>query len=694
MINMTHSTSTLLIELLTEELPPKALLKLATAFSQLVGEELVKLGFLAHSTPQVYATPRRLALTFPAVHMTQPAQQIERRGPAVAQAFKEGEPTPALLGFARACGVNHTELEKAHDGKQAIFMFRRTDPGISLAHVLPKLVENALKKLPVPKMMRWGGGEEVFIRPIHGLILLHGDQLIAGTVLGVASQQTTLGHRFLSAGKLFIAQADDYADTLYKQGKVIASFAARRQAIQAALEHQAHALQASLVPAPALLDEVTALVEWPAVYHATFAAEFLAVPQECLILSMQQHQRYFALLDNKGKLMPQFLLVANIAPADPSAIIQGNERVLRARLADAQFFYRQDKKHTLASRVPKLAEVVYHNKLGSQLERVTRLQDIAGTIAELLGADRHAAARAAYLAKADLLTDMVGEFPELQGIMGMYYAQHDGEAQDIAQAIALHYQPRFSGDDLPEGAIAQALALADKLESLVGMYGIGMIPTGDKDPFGLRRAALGVTRLLLRLPLDLQTLLEITVQHFSGSTLSPTVVKEVYNFIHDRLKNYLSQDYPVPHIEAVLAASQGRFDRVLPKLAAVAQFIQLPEAKALAGANKRIHNLLKKNTHLLPQLDPNRLVETAEKTLFAALTALTAPVTSALSNQDYTTALKTLAGLRQPVDHFFEQVMVMTDDQTVRDNRLALLALSADLMNQTADLSYLTESSG
>jgi glycyl-tRNA synthetase beta chain len=691
MITMTHPASPLLIELLTEELPPKALPKLATAFSQLVGEELVKLGFITQFDPQVYATPRRLALTFPAVRALQPAQQIERRGPAVASAFKNGEPTPALLGFARACGVVHTELEQGHDGKQAIFIFRRTDAGVSLADVLPAIVENALKKLPAPKMMRWGAGESQFIRPIHGLILLHGNQFIAGKVLNILSQGYTLGHRFLSSGKIPIVDANRYASVLYEQGKVIASFNARRQTIQEALEQQAHALQATLVHAPALLDEVTALVEWPAVYHATFDADFLAVPQECLILSMQQHQRYFALLDKTGKLLPQFLLVSNIATSDPSHIIQGNERVLRARLSDAQFFYRQDKKHTLASRVPKLAEVVYHNKLGSQLERVTRLQDIAGQIAHLLGADTSAAARVAYLAKADLLTDMVGEFPELQGIMGKYYAQYDGETWEVAQAIASHYQPRFSGDDLPEGAIAQSVALADKLESLVGMYGIGIIPTGDKDPFGLRRAALGVIRLLLTLPLNLRALLDITVQSFSSHTLSPTVIDDVYHFIYERLKNYLSQDYPLPHIEAVLATLTGRFDHMLTKLHAVAEFMRLPEAEALIVANKRIHNILKKNTQHLPQLDPSYLVETAEKTLFDALTSLEIPVNNALNNQDYTTALKTLAVLRQPVDHFFEKVMVMTEDQHIRNNRLALLALLANLMNQAAELSRLTE---
>lgn len=684
--------TTLLIELLTEELPPKALPELAATFTRLISDELVKLGFTGSTdAAETFATPRRLACTLPHVLAIQPEQHIERRGPAVAAAFKDGEPTSALLGFARSCGVVHTELEKGHDGKQEVFIFRSTRPGVNLASVLPGLIEAALKKLPAPKMMRWGAREGQFIRPIHGLIILHGDTVISGRVLEIESRAQTLGHRFLSQGLITIPTADRYAQTLQETGKVIASFAKRREMIEAALEQQAASHGASLAPAPGLLDEVTALVEWPVVYSASFDPAFLAVPQECLILSMQQHQRYFALLDTQGKLLPHFLLVSNIATSTPQHIIQGNARVLRARLSDAQFFFTQDQKQTLASRVPKLAEVVYHNRLGSQLERVTRLQDISGQIAAKLGANTSDAARAAYLAKADLLTDMVGEFPELQGTMGMYYAHHDGESEVVAAAVAAHYQPRFAGDALPEGLIAQSVALADKLESIVGIYGIGLIPTGDKDPFGLRRAALGIARLLLTLPLNLFELLTITAQSFSGHTLSTGVVNDVHGFIRERLKNYLSQDYPLPHIEAVLLPLTGRLDSVLTRLNAVAEFIRLPEAAALAGANKRISNILKKYTDTLPVLNTSLFTEAAEKSLYAALNTLSPQIETALAAQDYTAALKALAILRQPVDNLFDEVMVMAEDKKIRENRLALLALLAQSMNQVADLSVLTD---
>lgn len=683
---------TLLIELLTEELPPKALEKLAASFAQTIGDELKKMQFApADAETTVYASPRRLAVQLANVAALQPDQKITRKGPAVTAGFKDGQPTPALAGFARSCGVEVSALSTMSDGKQDVYAYESVKQGQPLAAELADVVALALKKLPVPKLMRWGSLDVQFVRPVHGLIMLHGDAVVPGEVLGLQSGQSTRGHRFLSEGEVRVANADAYARTLHESGKVVASFDARRELIRHKLTEAAARLNATIAAPEALFDEVTGLVEWPVVLEAGFEAEFLRVPQECLILTMQQNQKYFPLLDASGKLMNRFLLVSNLETADPSFIVGGNERVLRARLSDAKFFFEQDQKARLDSRLPRLANVVYHNKIGSQLERVERLQSIAGAIAHELGADAALAARAAYLAKADLVSDMVGEFPELQGVMGMYYAQHDGEHVEVAAAIEGHYHPRFAGDTLPEGKIATAVALADKLETIVGIWGIGLIPTGDKDPFALRRAALGVVRMALEADLDVKALLNIVAAAFPAGKLSANVADEVFGFMMDRLKNFLAADYKGDEIDAVLAQAPSRLAEVRAVLSAVAAFKALPEASALAAANKRVKNILKKAEGEVGAVNPALLSEAAEQALFAAVEQLAPQVDGQFAARDFAAALTQLASLRAPVDAFFDGVMVMADDAAVRNNRIALLARLAGLFNRVADISLLAE---
>ena len=684
--------ATLLIELLTEELPPKALEKLANSFADTITDELKKLQFApADAAANVYASPRRLAVQIPAVAAIQPDQHIVRRGPAVSAGMKDGQPSPALAGFARSCGVDVAALTTVHDGKQDVYAYESTKAGEALPAVLSGIVATALKKLPAPKLMRWADLDLQFVRPVHGLMMLHGEQVIAGEVLGLQSRQLTRGHRFLSAGDVTVANADAYARTLAEEGKVIASFTARRELIRHKLAEAAARLNATIAAPDALFDEVTGLVEWPVVLEAGFEAEFLNVPQECLILTMQQNQKYFPLLDADGKLMNRFLLVSNLQTEDPRYIIGGNERVLRARLSDAKFFYEQDQKQRLDSRLPRLANVVYHNKIGSQLERVERLQTIAAAIAGKLGADSALAARAAYLAKADLVSDMVGEFPELQGIMGRYYARLDGEDAAVADAIEGHYHPRFAGDSLPQGPIATAVALADKLETIVGIWGIGLIPTGDKDPFALRRAALGVLRMVLEQPLDLKALIADAAAAFPAGLLSANVVDEVYVFTLERLKNYLANDYKADEIDAVLALAPTQLNEVGAVLAAVAQFKALPEAATLAAANKRVKNILKKAEGDIATVNPALFAEDAERALFDAIQALAPAVEAKFAAHDFAGALTQLASLRAPVDAFFDGVMVMADDLAVRANRIALLASLAALFNRVADISLLAD---
>ncbi|MBA3032159.1 MAG: glycine--tRNA ligase subunit beta [Gammaproteobacteria bacterium] len=683
---------TLLIELLTEELPPKSLAKLGQSFREQMQKSLAEAGFIAaENAGQWFATPRRLALQFTDCLATQPDRVIEKKGPAVASGLgADGKPTKALEGFMRSAGVVFEQLEKLNDGKSEYFGARIAKSGEALDALLAGFVEAALKKLPVAKIMRWGAGEAQFVRPVHGLMLLHGARIVAGQVLGLDSRNITRGHRFMSSGDIVMAHADDYVTTLAKQGKVVAGYDERRAMIRAQLDTLAAGRQ--WLPDEALLDEVTALVEFPVVYEAGFEAEFLAVPQECLILTMKANQKYFPLFKD-GKLTNRFLVVSNMQVADPRHIIGGNERVVRPRLADARFFFNQDRKTPLASRVAKLNSIVYHNKLGSVGERVQRLAKLAVTIAGHLGADKAQAGRAALLAKADLVTDMVGEFPELQGIMGRYYAQHDQEPAAVADAIEGHYYPRGSGDTLPQGNIACAVALADKLDALTGFFGIGQIPTGDKDPFALRRAALGVLRILMEapLPLDLAELIDAAAAGFAPGLLQGEFKAQLADFMFERLRNLLREaGHEQKLVDAVLALRPTRIDKVPAKLAAVKAFVALPEAAALAAANKRIVNILKKTAVAAGDVDVALLQETAEKALFARLTAITPAVRSFVANEDYADALKALAGLRTEVDAFFDGVMVMAEEPLTRANRLALLRQLSDLMNQVADISKLS----
>lgn len=712
------TTQTLLIELLTEELPPKALNNLGNHFAAAVAEGLEKAQLVDGAVEfTAYASPRRLAVQVKNVKAVQADQKIVKKGPAVANAVKDGAPTKALEGFARGAGAKIEDLTIVHDGKQDVYAYEYVQTGKPLGELLEDIINAAVKKLPIPKVMRWGSSTFTFVRPVHGLIVLHGGDIVNVSVLGLQSGNQTLGHRFLSDGEITIENADSYAAQMRGQGKVVASFAERKAAIQTALEGQARRLNAAVAADEALLDEVTALVEWPVVLEAGFEEHFLAVPQECLILTMQQNQKYFPLLDRNGKLMNRFLLVSNLQTEDPSHIIQGNERVLRARLSDAEFFYKQDQKATLESRLPKLSGVVYHNKIGSQAERIERLQSIAAHIAKALGADAAAAERAARLAKADLVTEMVGEFPELQGTMGKYYARLDGETEEIAEAVEQHYWPRFAGDNLPQSKIAIAVALADKLETLVGIWGIGQIPTGDKDPYALRRATLGILRILM-LPeckgdqLGLGQLINETYQTFprgwkdmANPLEQQHFVSNITSFIETRLAILLQNEYSQDVISAVLKgpkqtpeeSKQGvsrlfhKLYNLPAKLQAVAAFKQLPEAAALAAANKRVQNLLKKADAELGTVNESLLQQDEEKALYAAAQGLQPKIAAAVAEGNFQTALSELASVKPQVDAFFDGVMVMADDAAVKQNRLNLLNRLAEQMNAVADIALLGE---
>jgi len=693
---------TLLVELQTEELPPKALVKLGAAFANGIANGLKARDFLdADSVVTAYATPRRLAVSITNVRPTSPDKAIREKVLPVAVALdKDGKPTAPLAKKLAALGfpdLKIEDLERAQDGKAESFFYSHTAPGSNLADGLQPVLEETVAKLPIPKVMSYQrpDGETVqFVRPVHSLLALHGDAVVPLSLLGLASGRATLGHRFLSDGQPFdIARADQYAAVLKDQGKVVASPEDRKETIRTQLLAKAGDDQV-LMP-EALLDEVAALVEWPVVYECRFEDVFLSVPQECLILTMQTNQKYFALTDSAGKLRSRFLIVSNIETDDPSAIVGGNERVVRPRLSDAKFFFEQDKKKSLESRVPLLANVVYHNKLGTQLDRTQRVTRLAGAIARRLGYDMLLAERGAQLAKADLLTDMVGEFPELQGIMGTYYARHDGENEEVALAASEHYQPRFSGDALPSTNTGLAVALADKLETLVGIWSIGLQPTGEKDPFALRRHALGVMRMLVekRLPLGISELLKDATGVFDTMSTFKDPSVEVGAFMLDRLRGMLrDRGFSPNEVEAVLAQNPDRVDDVVQRLEAVQAFAALPESASLAAANKRITNILKKNEEALAQagsVDPALLQDEAEKKLYASVQRVQPEVDAAFARGDFSGTLKTLAQLRDDVDAFFNDVMVMAEDVKLRNNRLALLAILHGMMNRVADISKL-----
>ncbi len=693
-----NMNQTLLVELFTEELPPKALAKLGEAFAAGIVNGLKSRDFLeADSIVNSYASPRRLAVSITNVRATSPDKMMREKVLPVSVALDaEGKPTAPLAKKLAALGFPDlavSQLERAADGKAESFFYSYTAPGSALAPSLQAALEDSVAKLPIPKVMSYqrpDGSTVQFVRPVHRMIALYGSDIVPLTLLGLSSDRITLGHRFLSSGEVRIDHANDYAAALQVQGKVIASVAARKEKIRSDL--LAKAGEDKVLMPESLLDEVSALVEWPVVYECNFETEFLAVPQECLILTMQTNQKYFALTDAGGKLRSRFLIVSNLETSDPRHIIQGNERVVRPRLSDAKFFFEQDKKKKLADRLPGLANVVYHNKLGSQAERMERVKALAGSIATAMHADAALAERGAMLAKADLLTDMVGEFPELQGIMGTYYARHDGEHDEVALAASEHYQPRFAGDALPTTATGTAVALADKLETLVGIWGIGLQPTGDKDPFALRRHALGVLRMLVekRLPLSLSQLLADTVKLFAGNANFKDPSAEVLGFMQDRLRGQLRErGFAQNEVEAVVAQNPDTLDTIVERLEAVQAFAALPESASLAAANKRITNILKKAEGKPGTVQAGLLQEAAERGLYKAMGDVKPQVDAAFAKGDFTGALKTLAALRAEVDTFFNDVMVNADDLALRNNRLALLSELHGMLNQVADISKL-----
>jgi glycyl-tRNA synthetase beta chain len=700
------SSKNLLVELFVEELPPKALKKLGEAFAAALATSLKNAG-LAPATAAVtaYASPRRLA-----AHVTDVAAVaadkpvVQKLMPVAVGLDASGNATPALLKKLAALGADASAvagLRRENDGKADILFYDSLAKGATLAEGLQKAVEAALAALPIPKVMSYqladGWSSVNFVRPAHGLVALHGSDVVPVAVLGLNSGRATKGHRFEAAvDPVVIADADSYAATLAKDGAVIASFAERRAEIARQLAAAAAKAGGKPIDDDALLDEVTALVERPNVLIGQFEPEFLAVPQECLILTMKANQKYFPLLDAAGKLTNQFLVVSNISPADPSAVIGGNERVVRPRLADAKFFFDQDRKKSLESRVAGLGKVVYHNKLGTQGERVDRVAAIARAIADHLGGGALAqhAEQAAVLAKADLLTDMVGEFPELQGIMGRYYAQHDGLNADVADAIEDHYKPRFAGDTLPRGLVGTVVALADKLETLVGMFGIGQIPTGDRDPFALRRHALGVIRMLADgdLALPLAQLLQTAAAPFATVDGFKPAETALADFIYDRLAgNLREQGYTAQEVDAVVSQRPQRLGDIPKRLAAVRAFSALPEAAALAAANKRVGNILKKvENPVEANVDNALLKEAAEIALHDALVDVVPQADAAFDTGDYAESLTALAALRAPVDSFFDDVMVNAEDPALRANRLGLLAKLHAAMNKVADISKLS----
>ena len=702
---------TLLVELFTEELPPKALRKLGEAFATEIFQGLASNDFLeADAKKIVFASPRRLAVQIANVRSESLPKEVRTKLMPVTVALDaEGKPTPALkkklqsLGYGSDADFDVIMLERVireQDGKNEVLVHTEIATGIALAIRLQGAIERAIEKLPIPKVMSYQLADSAttvqFVRPVHRLIAMHGSAVIPVGVLGLTASNVTEGHRFQGEKIIIFGTANEYEAKLESPGNVIASFDKRRAEIDRQLRAQASTQNAALETGDAydaLLDEVTALVEYPTVYVGEFEPEYLEVPQECLILTMRANQKYFPLLDGAAKLTNKFLIVSNMRLDEATNIVAGNERVIRPRLADARFFFDQDRKQTLESRLPKLASVVYHNKLGSQGERVGRVAAIARGVAELIGAPIEPAVRAAQLAKADLVSDMVGEFPELQGTMGRYYALHDGESVDVADAIEDHYKPRFAGDALPRGRVGCAASLADKLETLTGLFGIGQTPTGDKDPFALRRHALGIVRIVVEqdLAVSLRDLLRVAFDAFQGKIADAHA--ELESFIFQRLEGYVrEQGYSANEVDAVLSQRPMLLHLIPRQLAAVRAFMQMPEAESLAAANKRVANILKKaeqNGGVPGNAEESKLVEAAERGLFAALKTATPGASKLYQAQDFTGYLKSFAVLKAPVDDFFDNVMVMADDPKLRDNRLALLHDLRSAMNKIADISKL-----
>ena len=691
--NTTSLTKDLLIEIGTEELPPKALQTLSKAFTTGVVEGLKKASLEATDVVS-YAAPRRLAVLLKNVPVKQADQSVERKGPAKAAAFDaDGNPTKAVEGFARSCGVAPQELDEIETPKGTWLVFKQEVAGKKTSELVPEIVNQSLAKLPIPKRMRWGASDIEFVRPVHWIVMMLDSEVIDGEVLGVASGNTTRGHRFHHSDMIAIKQASSYAEQLRDTGHVIASFTERRDEVRKQAEAAAKALGGIAQLDSALLDEVTALIELPIAVSGSFGKEFLEIPQECLISSMQDHQKYFPVIDDEGKLLPYFITTSNIKSKNPDAVRQGNERVIRPRFADAKFFWDQDCKVSLESHRESTKKIVFQQKLGTLYEKTERVARLAGVIADELKAEKQNAMRAAELSKCDLSSEMVNEFAELQGIMGRYYAEKDGEASDVANAMHEQYQPGFAGDVIPAGTTGKILSLADKLDTLMGIFAIGMKPTGSKDPFSLRRAALGVLRIIIEgdLNLDLKSLLQNAATGLTDKVDANKSVDETFAYVMERLRAYYQdQGIDAETVEAVASLRPTRpldFDH---RVKAVAEFKALAEAGSLAAANKRISNILKKvDGKIAETVDESLFEESAEKTLYQAVKAQQEKVTPLFAKGDYSSALTSLASLRDDVDSFFDGVMVMADDEALKNNRLALLNQLRNLFLNIADLSRL-----
>jgi glycyl-tRNA synthetase beta chain len=687
------TNKTFLVEIGTEELPPKALRNLAESFAAQVTAELDNAG-LAHGEVKWYAAPRRLALKVASLSAAQPDREIEKRGPAIAAAFDaSGAPTKAAEGWARGCGITVDQAERLKTDKGEWLMYRAQVQGESAQKLLPGMIATALSKLPVPKLMRWGNSDVQFVRPVHTVTLLLGDELIPATILGIESGRTLRGHRFMGEPEFTIDHADQYPEILETRGKVMADYEARKAKIKADAEAAARQIGGNADLSDSLLEEVASLVEWPVVLTATFEEKFLAVPAEALVYTMKGDQKYFPVYGNDGQLLPHFIFVANIESRDPQQIIAGNEKVVRPRLADAEFFFNTDRKKRLEDNLPRLETVLFQQQLGTLRDKTDRIQALAGWIAAQIGADVNMATRAGLLSKCDLMTNMVFEFTDTQGVMGMHYARHDGEAEEVAVALNEQYQPRFAGDDLPSSPVACALAIADKMDTLAGIFGIGQHPKGDKDPFALRRAALGVLRIIVekQLPLDLQTLTEEAVRLYGSKLTNEKVVDEVIDFMLGRFRAwYQEEGHSVDTIQAVLARRPTRPADFDARMKAVSHFRTLDEAAALAAANKRVSNILAKATEPLnDRVQAALLKENEEIKLATFVTALESKLQPWFAEGRYQDALIELAQLRETVDNFFDKVMVNADDREVRINRLTLLAKLRDLFLQVADISLL-----
>ena len=686
------TTQNFLVEIGTEELPPKALKTLATSFADNVEAEL-NLAGLSFDKIEWFAAPRRLAVKVLNLATQQPSKEIEKRGPAVSAAFDaEGKPTKAAEGWARGCGITVDQAERIATDKGEWLVHRAKIEGQPTKNLLNSIVANALAKLPIPKPMRWADKTVQFIRPVHTVTMLLGNELIEGEILGVASARTIRGHRFLGEKEFEIQHADQYPQLLREKGSVVADFNERKAEILAKSQAKATALGGVADIEESLLEEVTSLVEYPNVLAAKFEERFLAVPAEALVYTMKGDQKYFPIYDKDGKLLPHFIFVSNINPEDPAAIIEGNEKVVRPRLTDAEFFFKTDLKQKLVDRLPRLETVLFQQQLGTLKDKTDRIEQLAGEIAKQIGADEAKAKRAGLLSKCDLMTNMVFEFTDTQGVMGMHYARHDGEDEEVAVALNEQYMPRFAGDELPKSLVASAVALADKFDTLTGIFGIGQAPKGSADPFALRRAALGALRIIVEknLPLDLEDLVKKSAALFGDKLTNQNVVADVVDFMLGRFRAwYQDEGIAVDVIQAVLARRPTRPADFDARVRAVSHFRTLDSAEALAAANKRVSNILAKADAAIGEINLTACVEPAEKALAEAVLALRTEVQPLIAQGNYTAVLDKLANLRAPVDSFFDNVMVNAEDPVLRQNRLAILNTLQDLFLQVADISVL-----